>query len=80
MVSFRHSVTDGMSVSKGAPILNISAENMPEDVYKRQLIHKYLNLQVLMQFIDIRIIRLTMMLLLVFGILLFKSIHGIARC
>ena len=30
VVSFRHPVTDGMSVSKGAPILNISAENMPD--------------------------------------------------
>ena len=35
-VSFRHPVTDGMSVSKGAPILNISAENMPDgDPVKR---------------------------------------------
>ena len=36
VVSFRHPVTDGMSVSKGAPILNISAENMPDgDPVKR---------------------------------------------
>ena len=36
VVSFRHPVTDGMSVSKGASILNISAENMPDgDPVKR---------------------------------------------
>lgn len=36
VVSFRHPVTDGMSVSKGAAILNISADNMPDgDPVKR---------------------------------------------
>lgn len=36
VVSFRHPVTDGMSVGKGAAILNISAENMPDgDPVKR---------------------------------------------
>ncbi|WP_455671571.1 efflux RND transporter periplasmic adaptor subunit [Phocaeicola sp.] len=36
VVSFRHPVTDGMSVGKGTAILNISAENMPDgDPVKR---------------------------------------------
>lgn len=36
VVSFRHPVTDGMSISKGTAILNISAENMPDgDPVKR---------------------------------------------
>lgn len=36
VVSFRHPVTDGMSIGKGASVLNISAENMPDgDPVKR---------------------------------------------
>lgn len=36
VVSFRRPVTDGMSVGKGAPLLHISAENMPDgDPVKR---------------------------------------------